>query len=360
MDPTTQEVSCSFCGKKRGQVKRMISGPSHKESLIFICNECVKLCNEIIAEENPDASKPEALPQVVSRHTEVDTVNLGDFLREHFGARTPTSILMNDFLNAYAKAVREKRERAAQEKLRRAAEEEQRRTEEAQKQAQAEALRVHPSSPELIRFTQRLGMMVEKDRPLQTCFDVLSADENLNKLMSVAQGLMAEVAEGKTLHEAMSEHPDVFDSLYLAVIKANAGSVTFAPALKKLGAFLQKDRELHQLWGATGTTSETMRSWYLTHTLGMLLSQGVPIPEALPIVARGLTIDTPWHDQLLKVHATVSAGKKTLGEALEKNHFPRFMVLVVRGAEAKDNLNTTLVELARAYEGEARLQRERG
>jgi len=40
------EIRCSFCGKSRTEVKRLIAGPS-----IYICNECVNLCNDIIAEE---------------------------------------------------------------------------------------------------------------------------------------------------------------------------------------------------------------------------------------------------------------------------------------------------------------------
>ena len=43
---------CSFCGKDQNHVERLIAGPS-----VFICNECVQLCQEIIAEEDlPDFS----------------------------------------------------------------------------------------------------------------------------------------------------------------------------------------------------------------------------------------------------------------------------------------------------------------
>src|SRR5258707_14666924 len=37
---------CSFCGKSREQVERLISGPGG----VYICNECVALCQEIIQE----------------------------------------------------------------------------------------------------------------------------------------------------------------------------------------------------------------------------------------------------------------------------------------------------------------------
>jgi hypothetical protein len=49
----TKTLFCSFCIKSQHDVKRLISGASG----IFICDECVDLCNEIIAGGFPDKSK---------------------------------------------------------------------------------------------------------------------------------------------------------------------------------------------------------------------------------------------------------------------------------------------------------------
>ena len=43
---TTDKLNCSFCGKAQDEVKKLIAGPS-----VYICNECVDLCNDIIEEE---------------------------------------------------------------------------------------------------------------------------------------------------------------------------------------------------------------------------------------------------------------------------------------------------------------------
>ena len=56
-------VRCSFCGKRQEQVKRMMSGPNN----VYICNECVDLCNSLIREdlyetENRFQHDPEKLP----------------------------------------------------------------------------------------------------------------------------------------------------------------------------------------------------------------------------------------------------------------------------------------------------------
>lgn len=48
MTSTRQTYQCSFCGKTQEQVRRLIAGPGG----IYICDECVELCTEIIVEEH--------------------------------------------------------------------------------------------------------------------------------------------------------------------------------------------------------------------------------------------------------------------------------------------------------------------
>jgi len=43
---------CSFCGKSQHEVRKLIAGPS-----VFICDECVELCNDIIREEMQDGAE---------------------------------------------------------------------------------------------------------------------------------------------------------------------------------------------------------------------------------------------------------------------------------------------------------------
>jgi ATP-dependent Clp protease ATP-binding subunit ClpX len=46
---------CSFCGKSQHEVKKLIAGPS-----VFVCDECIELCNEIIRDELPAVAADEA------------------------------------------------------------------------------------------------------------------------------------------------------------------------------------------------------------------------------------------------------------------------------------------------------------
>lgn len=59
------KVRCSFCGKQRSEVKKLIAGPN-----VYICNECVELCREIVQEdmlkarEGEEAEAAESLREI--------------------------------------------------------------------------------------------------------------------------------------------------------------------------------------------------------------------------------------------------------------------------------------------------------
>jgi len=65
-------ISCSFCGKTQKEVRKLIAGPT-----VYICDECVELCNEIIAEENQRSSqwvggigvpKPQEMKEILDQY----------------------------------------------------------------------------------------------------------------------------------------------------------------------------------------------------------------------------------------------------------------------------------------------------
>jgi ATP-dependent Clp protease ATP-binding subunit ClpX len=57
-----KHLRCSFCGKSKDSVKKFISGPS-----VYICNECVSLCNEILAEEEERETTETLIPSLTPR-----------------------------------------------------------------------------------------------------------------------------------------------------------------------------------------------------------------------------------------------------------------------------------------------------
>jgi len=66
---------CSFCGKSQHEVRKLIAGPS-----VFICDECVELCNDIIREEIKEISpknKSDSLPSPLEIHKHLDDYVIG-------------------------------------------------------------------------------------------------------------------------------------------------------------------------------------------------------------------------------------------------------------------------------------------
>jgi ATP-dependent Clp protease ATP-binding subunit ClpX len=68
---TSDLLKCSFCGKTQKQVKKLIAGPG-----VYICDECIELCNEIIVEELTEAAslglselpKPQAIFEFLDQY----------------------------------------------------------------------------------------------------------------------------------------------------------------------------------------------------------------------------------------------------------------------------------------------------
>jgi ATP-dependent Clp protease ATP-binding subunit ClpX len=52
-----KHLRCSFCGKSKESVKKFISGPN-----VYICNECISLCNEILEEEEEREAQEQTVP----------------------------------------------------------------------------------------------------------------------------------------------------------------------------------------------------------------------------------------------------------------------------------------------------------
>src|SRR5210317_2239879 len=65
---------CSFCGKSQHEVRKLIAGPS-----VFICDECVELCNDIIREELEDTGETghDKLPKPMEINEVLDQYVIG-------------------------------------------------------------------------------------------------------------------------------------------------------------------------------------------------------------------------------------------------------------------------------------------
>ena len=68
-------LKCSFCGKSQNEVRKLIAGPT-----VYICDECIELCNDIIAEEWEEervAASSASLPKPAEIKTVLDQYVVG-------------------------------------------------------------------------------------------------------------------------------------------------------------------------------------------------------------------------------------------------------------------------------------------
>ncbi|MFQ5508385.1 MAG: ATP-dependent Clp protease ATP-binding subunit ClpX [Leptospirillia bacterium] len=68
------QFRCSFCGKAREEVRKLVAGPT-----VYICDECIDLCNDIIAEDWEDAKEKQVsdLPKPIEIRTILDDYVVG-------------------------------------------------------------------------------------------------------------------------------------------------------------------------------------------------------------------------------------------------------------------------------------------
>lgn len=74
-ETTSGLLRCSFCGKSQNEVKKLIAGPG-----VYICDECIELCNDIIAEEREREESTKAtlkVPRPVDIKTHLDDYVIG-------------------------------------------------------------------------------------------------------------------------------------------------------------------------------------------------------------------------------------------------------------------------------------------
>lgn len=65
---TREKLHCSFCGKAQDEVRRLVAGPG-----VYICDECISLCNEIVADE-PQGVEKSAIVGEIPKPTEIKKI----------------------------------------------------------------------------------------------------------------------------------------------------------------------------------------------------------------------------------------------------------------------------------------------
>ena len=101
------EICCSFCGKKQSEVMKLIAGPNN----IYICDECISICSDILEEEFGDLDDAEDEEAVSGDVNLLKPVQIKQFLDEFvIGQEEAKKVLAVAVYNHYKRVMSEKKD----------------------------------------------------------------------------------------------------------------------------------------------------------------------------------------------------------------------------------------------------------
>ena len=296
---------------------------------------------------------------------------------------------------------------------------------------------------DLLVFTRQFSVMIDAGLPLVQALDIIGTQADNPAFRTVLMTVKTKVESGSTFADALAEHPKVFDTLFVQLVRAGEIGGILDTILQRLGAYIEKNSKLKRrvkgamvypavvltvaigvvvaLIGFVVPTFEKMfkdmggvlpgptqflvdlsngfrGSWYLylgiptaivvgfrtviskgkgqqawhnivlklplfgplirkvavarfTRTLGTMISSGVPILDALDIVAKtagNRTIEAA----ILYVRAKISEGKNIAGPLAETGVFPPMVVQMIGVGEATGAMDQMLSKIADFYDDE--------
>ena len=106
------------------------------------------------------------------------------------------------------------------------------------------ALRNRVTTKDKVVFSRQLATLIGAGLPLaQSLATVVDQTEN-KKMKAVTQDVLTSVEGGKSLGESFSKHPDIFDTVYIALVQAGETSGTLDKALERIANQKEKDAEM--------------------------------------------------------------------------------------------------------------------
>lgn len=99
----------------------------------------------------------------------------------------------------------------------------------------------HVTAKDRITFTRQMATLVGAGLPLALSLRTVADQTQGKQMKSIAEAVLANVEAGKTLHDSFANYPDVFNGVYLALIKAGETSGTLDMAFKRLADQEEKD-----------------------------------------------------------------------------------------------------------------------
>ena len=99
----------------------------------------------------------------------------------------------------------------------------------------------HVTTKDRIMFTRQLATLIGAGLPLAASLRTVIEQTQSKAMKQVVEEILTNVESGKSLYESFSAHPDVFNGVYIALIRAGEASGTLDLALKRLADQEEKD-----------------------------------------------------------------------------------------------------------------------
>lgn len=99
----------------------------------------------------------------------------------------------------------------------------------------------HVTTKDRIMFTRQLSTLIGAGLPLATSLRTVAAQTQTKAMKVIVEEILTNVESGRTLYDSFAQYPDVFNGVYLALIKAGETSGTLDLALKRLADQEEKD-----------------------------------------------------------------------------------------------------------------------
>ena len=99
-------------------------------------------------------------------------------------------------------------------------------------------------SKDKINFTRQLATLVEAGLPISQSLHTITEQTNNPKMKDIVQDITTSVDGGESLGDSFSKHPEIFDKVYLALVKAGEVSGTLDKALKRIADQQEKNEAM--------------------------------------------------------------------------------------------------------------------
>jgi type IV pilus assembly protein PilC len=123
---------------------------------------------------------------------------------------------------------------------------------------------------DLVIFSREFATMIGAGLPLAACLQTLSEQTSSSKLKKTLTSIQTQVENGRSLSEAMSEHPEVFSPLYINMVNAGETGGVLEEMLGRTATFIEREKELRDKVKSAMTYPSAILGFALLITAGII------------------------------------------------------------------------------------------